>query len=189
MAPGGLILLGLAEVLSPKTQPNRARASFSRPEPRILRGKTGPVPTRTSYFTRENGLPTGFLDLFAPPPPPRPPGSPPGGQFGAPQGSPGGSRERPGSARRAPGAPQEAQSEPQEAQNEPQEGQSEPKEAENEPQAAQDEPQESLNELREVPGGFRERFCKDFRRIYKQRGATETLRDFLEKCNPSTRKH
>ena len=168
MPPGGPILFGLAEVLSPKTQPNRARASFSRPEPRILRGKTGPVPTRTSYFTRENGLPTGILDLFAPPPPPRPPGSPPGGQFGAPQGSPGGSRERPGSARRAPGAPQEVQSEPQEAQKEPQEGQ-------NEPQESQNEPQEPQNELREVPGGFRERFCKDFRRIYKQREATETL--------------
>ena len=28
---------------------------------------------------------------------------------------------------------------------------------------AQNEPQEPQNELREVPGGFWERFCKDFR--------------------------
>ena len=157
MAPGGLVLLGLAEVLSSKTQPNRARASFSRPEPRILRGKTGPVPTRTSYLARENGLPTGFLELFAPPPPPRPPGSPPGGQFGAPQGSPGGSRERPGSARRAPGAPQEAQSEPQEAQNEPQEGQNEPR-----------RPKMSPRSSKMTSGRSREASGSDFVRISEE---------------------
>ena len=52
----------------------------------------------------------------------------------------------------------------QEAQNEPQEVENDPREAPNDPQ-----------ELREVPGGFRERFGKDFRGISKQRDATETL--------------
>ena len=83
----------------------------------------------------------------------------------APQRLPRGSPERP---RRAPGAPQEAQREPQEVQNEPQE-------APNDPQEGQNEPQEGQSELREVPGGFRERFGKDFQVISKQRDATETL--------------
>ena len=71
-----------------------------------------------------------------------------------PRGSPEAPQERPRSA-------QEAQNEPQEAQHEPQEG--------------QNEPQEGQSELREVPGGFRERFGEDFRSIFKQRVATETL--------------
>ena len=86
----------------------------------------------------------------------RGPGGLPGAILEAPRGSP----ERPGSARRAPGAPREAQSDPQEPQNEPQEGLNEPKEAPN-------ETPEGQSELRKVPGGFRERFCKDFRGIYK----------------------
>ena len=68
----------------------------------------------------------------------------------------------------APGAPQEAQNESQEAQHEPQEAPDDPQEGQNEPQAGQ-------SELREVPGGFRERFGQDFRSIFKQRVATETL--------------
>ena len=80
------------------------------------------------------------------------------GGFWRPKKLPRGSPERPG---RAPGAPQEAQSEPQEVQNEPQE-------APNDPQEGQNEPQEGQSELREVPGGFRERFRKDFRGIFKQ---------------------
>ena len=87
------------------------------------------------------------------------------GGSGRPQKLPRGSPERPG---RAPGAPQEVQSEPQEVQNEPQE-------APNDPQEGQNEPQEGQSELREVPGGFRERFGEDFRSIFKQREATETL--------------
>ena len=63
-------------------------------------------------------------------------------------------------ASQAPGGP-EAQHEPQEAPDDPQEG--------------QNEPQEGQSELREVPGGFRERFGEDFRSIFKQRVATETL--------------
>ena len=39
----------------------------------------------------------------------------------------------------------------------------------------QNEPQAGQSELREVSEGFRERFGKDFRGIYKQRDATETL--------------
>ena len=66
-----------------------------------------------------------------------------------PRGSPEAPQERP----RSPGAPQEA-AKAQGGQNEPQEGQS---------------------ELREVPGGFRERFGEDFRSIFKQRVAIETL--------------
>ena len=73
-----------------------------------------------------------------------------------PRGSPAAPPERPG----APQA-QEAQHEPQEAPDDPQEG--------------QNEPQEGQSELREVPGGFRERFGADFRSIFKQRVATETL--------------
>ena len=69
----------------------------------------------------------------------------------------GGSKRLP---RGAPGAPR-AQHEPQEASDDPQEG--------------QNEPQEGQSELREVPGGFRERFGEDFRSIFKQRVATETL--------------
>ena len=42
-------------------------------------------------------------------------------------------------------------------------------------QEGQNEPQEGQSELREVPGGFRERFVKDFRGMSKQRDATETL--------------
>ena len=76
----------------------------------------------------------------------------------APQRLPRGSPERP---RRAPGAPQEGQSEPQEVQNEPQE-------APNDPQEGQNEPQEGQSELREVPGGFLERFREDFRSTFKQ---------------------
>ena len=94
-----------------------------------------------------------------------PPGEPPGaileglgGSKRLPRGSPREPQERPG-------APQEAQNEPQEAQNEPQEA---PDDGQNEPQAGQ-------SELREVPGGFRERFGQDFRGIFKQRDATETL--------------
>ena len=76
----------------------------------------------------------------------------------APQRLPRAPRENP---RSVPGGPKEVQNEPQEAPNDPQEG--------------QNEPQEGQSELREVPGGFRERFGKDFRVIYKQRDATETL--------------
>ena len=36
-------------------------------------------------------------------------------------------------------------------------------------------PRRGQSELREVPGGFRERFGEDFRSIFKQRDATETL--------------
>ena len=71
-----------------------------------------------------------------------------------PRGSPEAPQERPRSA-------QERQHEPQEAPDDPQEG--------------QNEPQEGQSELREVPGGFRERFGEDFRSIFKQRVATETL--------------
>ena len=76
----------------------------------------------------------------------------------APQRLPRAPRENP---RSVPGGPKEVQNEPQEAPNDPQEG--------------QNEPQEGQSELREVPGGFRERFGKDFRGISKQRDATETL--------------
>ena len=75
---------------------------------------------------------------------------------------PRGSPERP---RRAPGAPQDAQSEPQEVQNERQE-------APNDPQEGEKEPQEGQSELWEASGSV---FGKDFRRISKQREATETL--------------
>ena len=75
----------------------------------------------------------------------------------------------------APGAPPGPPKWPQEAQNEPQEAQHEPQEAPNDPKEGQNEPQAGQSELREVPGGFRERFCEDFRGIYKQRDATETL--------------
>ncbi len=64
---------------------------------------------------------------------------------------------------------------PQEAQNEPQEAQHDPQEAPDDPQEGQNEPQAGQSELREVPGGFRERFGQDFRGIFKQRDATETL--------------
>ena len=83
----------------------------------------------------------------------------------------GGPRSSPEAPQSAPGEPQErpkTQSEPQEAQNEPQERPNIPQEGQNEPQAGQ-------SELREVPGGFRERFGQDFRGIFKQRDATETL--------------
>ena len=53
--------------------------------------------------------------------------------------------------------------------------QHEPQEAPDDPQEGQNEPQEGQSELREVPGGFRERFGEDFRSIFKQRDATETL--------------
>ena len=43
------------------------------------------------------------------------------------------------------------------------------------PRMGQNEPQEGQSELREVQGGFRERFGKDFRGTFKQRDATETL--------------
>ena len=55
------------------------------------------------------------------------------------------------------------------------EAQHEPQEAPDNPQEGQNEPQEGQSELREVPGGFRERFGEDFRSIFKQRVATETL--------------
>ena len=48
-------------------------------------------------------------------------------------------------------------------------------EAPDDPQEGQNEPQAGQSELREVPGGFRERFGQDFRGIFKQRDATETL--------------
>ena len=76
------------------------------------------------------------------------------GPRGSPEAPPRAPQERPG-------APQEAQHDPQEAPDDPQEG--------------QNEPQEGQSELREVPGGFRERFGEDFRSIFKQRDATETL--------------
>ena len=72
-------------------------------------------------------------------------------------------------------APQERPGAPQEAQNDPQEAQHEPQEAPDDPQEGQNEPQEGQSELREVPGGFRERFGEDFRSIFKQGVATETL--------------
>ena len=50
-----------------------------------------------------------------------------------------------------------------------------PQEGQNEPQEGLNEPQEGQSELREVPGGLRERFGEDFRSIFKQRVATETL--------------
>ena len=56
-----------------------------------------------------------------------------------------------------------------------QEAQHEPQEAPDDPQEGQNEPQAGQSELREVPGGFRERFGQDFRGIFKQRDATETL--------------
>ena len=68
-----------------------------------------------------------------------------------------------------------AQHEPQEAPDDPQEGQNEPQEAPNDPQEGQNEPQAGLSELREVLGGFRGRFGKDFQGMSKQRDATETL--------------
>ena len=44
------------------------------------------------------------------------------------------------------------------------------------PRAPQESPKSvPENELREVPGGFQERFGQDFRSIFKQRVATETL--------------
>ena len=70
---------------------------------------------------------------------------------------------------RLPRAPQES---PRSAPGGAPEGQHEPQEAPNDPQEGQNEPQEGQSELRE---GFRERFGKDFRAIYKQRDATETL--------------
>ena len=82
-------------------------------------------------------------------------------RFGRVLEGPRGSPEAPRAPQERPGAPQEAQHDPQEAPDDPQEGQ-------NEPQAGQ-------SELREVPGGFRERFGQDFRGIFKQRDATETL--------------
>ena len=81
-----------------------------------------------------------------------------------PRGSPEAPQERPRSAQERPRRPnmtQEAQHDPQEAPDDPQEG--------------QNEPQAGPSELREVPGGFRERFGQDFRSIFKQRDATETL--------------
>ena len=77
--------------------------------------------------------------------------------------------------RGSPEAPQERPGAPQEAQHDPQEAQHEPQEAPDDPQEGQNEPQEGQSELREVPGGFRERFGEDFRSIFKQRVATETL--------------
>ena len=69
----------------------------------------------------------------------------------------------------SPRAPQERTGAPQEAQNEPQEAQHE--EAPDDPQEGQNEPQAGQSELR----GFRERFGQDFRSIFKQGVATETL--------------
>ena len=66
---------------------------------------------------------------------------------------------------RAPEAPQRLPRAPQES----------PKSVPGEPQEGQNEPQAGQSELREVPGGFRERFGQDFRSIFKQRVATETL--------------
>ena len=81
--------------------------------------------------------------------------------FGAPRSSP----EAPESAPGAPGEPQEGQNEQQEAPNDPQE-------APNDPQEGEKEPQEGQSELWEASGSV---FGKDFRRISKQREATETL--------------
>ena len=80
-----------------------------------------------------------------------------------------------GAPRSSPEAPKSGPRAPQERPGEPQEVQSEPQEAQHEPQEVPNDPQEGQSELREVPGGFRERFVKDFRGISKQRDATETL--------------
>ena len=77
--------------------------------------------------------------------------------------------------RGSPEAPKSAPGTPRSPQHEPQEAQHEPQEAPDDPQEGQNEPQEGQSELREVPGGFRERFGEDFRSIFKQRDATETL--------------
>ena len=73
------------------------------------------------------------------------------------------------------GSPEAPQERPRSAQERPQEAQHDPQEAPDDPQEGQNEPQAGQSELREVPGGFRERFGQDFRGIFKQRDATETL--------------
>ena len=73
--------------------------------------------------------------------------------------------------RGSPEAPEAPQESPKSVPGEPQEGQNEPQD----PQEGQNEPQAGQNELREVPGGFQERFGEDLRSIFKQRVATETL--------------
>ena len=80
-------------------------------------------------------------------------------------------RDSPEAPESAPGALQE----PPEAQNETQEVSNDPQEAPNDPQEGQNEPQASQRELREVTEASRERFGQDFRSIFKQRDATETL--------------
>ena len=69
-------------------------------------------------------------------------------------------------------APQER---PRSAQERPRRPKMSPRRPNMSPQEGQNEPQEGQSELREVPGGFRERFGEDFRSIFKQRDATETL--------------
>ena len=77
-------------------------------------------------------------------------------------------RDSPEAPESAPGALQE----PPEAQNETQEVSNDPQEAPNDPQEGEKEPQEGQSELWEASGSV---FGKDFRRISKQREATETL--------------
>ena len=84
----------------------------------------------------------------------RPPGGPPGAILEAPRRSP----EAPGSALGAPGEPQERPRRPKVSPRRPKMS---PRRAKMSPRRPK-EPQEPQNELREVPGGFRERFCKDF---------------------------
>ena len=93
------------------------------------------------------------------------PGRASGSDFGRFLEGPRGSPEAPESAPGAPGEPQEGQNEQQEAPNDPQE-------APNDPQEGEKEPQEGQSELWEASGSV---FGKDFRRISKQREATETL--------------
>ena len=88
-----------------------------------------------------------------------------GSDFGRFLEGPRGSPEAPESAPGAPGEPQEGQNEQQEAPNDPQE-------APNDLQEGEKEPQEGQSELWEASGSV---FGKDFRRISKQREATETL--------------
>ena len=73
-----------------------------------------------------------------------------------------------GAPRSSPEAPDSAPG-PQEGQNEPP---NDSQEAPNDPQEGEKEPQEGQSELWEASGSV---FGKDFRRISKQREATETL--------------
>ena len=75
----------------------------------------------------------------------------------------------------APNARRARAGEPQECPRRPQEAQNDSQAVPNDPQEGQNEPEEGQSELRELPGGFRERFGKDFQGISKQRDATELL--------------